>query len=58
MARNEWIRTRASKQDKEKLEIIRKHEGLENASETVRKLIYDKYQEIVGKIKKVNDGKN
>lgn len=56
MARNEWIRTRASKQDKEKLEVIRKHEGLENSSETVRKLIYDKYREIVGKIKSVSDG--
>ena len=51
MAKSEWLHTRVSKQDKEKLEAIRKHDGLENASETVRKLIYDKYQEIVGKIK-------
>ena len=46
-AKNKWLHVRASDVDKDKLEIIRKHEGLENASETVRKLIDNKYREIV-----------
>lgn len=47
MAKNEWIHVRTSRRDKEKLEVIRKEKGLGSASETVRKLIYDKYREIV-----------
>lgn len=53
MTKNKWLHVRASEVVKEKLEVIRKHEGLENASETVRKLIHDKFREIT----KTQEGK-
>ncbi len=46
MARTDQIRARASKEEKERVEKIRKHHDLENEAEVVRYLLLKEEQEI------------